>query len=119
MSRRIHPPLAVDEALLNHLTLPPRLPQRQDRDLDGITRALVEQLVTAAQLMRDLPSNDHQSLWDSASRSLTASRSLCAPTGRLERSSLLAELRHVANADFLFLHIQSQNAVVFIQRSPE
>ena len=111
-------PPAVDEALLNHLVLPLQLPQAQDRDLDSIEGALFGRLTEAAKLMRDLPKNDASSLWDSISRSLVSSRSFSVG-GRLERSSLLRELRHVAKADFIFLYIRSQNAGVYIRRSAE
>jgi len=110
--------LLVDEALLNHLELPAQLPQRQDEHLDAIEDALLGQAIAAARVMRDLPENPGYLLWDAVRRSLAACRSVIAADGRLERSALLAELRHVAQGGFLFLHIKSQNAGILLQQYP-
>ena len=112
-------PLRPEEALLNHLSLPAKLPQRQEHNIDGIETALCELLVNAAKTERDLPEQPKPSLWDSITRSLIASRKFVADGGRLERTSLMSELRHVAESEsgFLFLHIRTHNAALLVQRS--
>ncbi len=114
--KRPSPTDSVDEALLNHLALPLQLPQRQDLHLDAVEAALVDHLVAAAKHMRDLSGHPAQALWDSVSRSFRASRTFVS-RGRLEKASLAEELRRVVDFDFLFLHVRSQNAAVFIQQS--
>lgn len=107
---------SMDEILFNHIALPPRLPQREDRDIVSVDAALVTRVTEAAKLIRDLPANPCADTWDSLCRSVAACKTF-STIGRLERSVLKTELKHVAKTGFLLLHLRCQNAAIFIQRS--
>ena len=116
-NRSGHPEAAsMDEILFNHIALPPRLPQREDRDIASVDTALITRVTEAAKLIRDLPANPCTATWDSICRSVAACKAFSA-IGRLERSVLKTELKHVSNTGFLLLHLRCQNAAILIQRS--
>jgi hypothetical protein len=53
--------VAICEALYSHLVLPPQLPHQQDGDLAQLETALLDRLITSAQKVRDVSSqNDFQ-----------------------------------------------------------
>ncbi len=106
----------MDEALINHLSLPPLLPQRQDHDIDKVEVDLVERLVRATKVMRDLPDNPSLEVWDSIRRSLEACKSITV-NRRLEKASLITALRNISRTDFLPVYIGTQNAALFIYHS--
>ncbi|KAL8391947.1 hypothetical protein RB595_002236 [Gaeumannomyces hyphopodioides] len=113
--KRRPPHLTVQDALVNHLAVPVRLPQQQDINIANVEAALLERVILAAKTMRQ---SSHHLLWESVGRSLKASANV-APCGRLDRSVLVNELRHVtsiASLDFLIIYVRGQNAAVFIYR---
>jgi len=112
------PPLSIDEHLVNHLFLPPQLPQGQEPGLTKIELGLLSRLEDAAICMRDLPANPSQELWQSVSRSLASCRRIAA-YGRLDKTVLEAELRRLDPLDFMALNIREQNAGITIHRQSE
>ncbi|KAL8419176.1 hypothetical protein RB594_002398 [Gaeumannomyces avenae] len=112
---RRQPHLMVQDALVNHLAMPVRLPQQQDANIANVEAALLERVILAAKTMRQ---GSHHLLWESIGRSLKASANV-ASCGRLDRSALINELRHVtsvASSDFLIIYVRGQNAAIFIYR---
>jgi len=109
-------PAAIVEVLFNHLALPPNLPQRQDANLAQIEASLVDYLLIASRVLRDLPNHDCYGTWESIRQCLTACKTLNVH-GRIDRTILLRELRYLKLGDFLILHIASQNAGLLIYRS--
>ncbi len=107
---------SIDEALLNHLALPVRLPQVQDRSIENLEAALTDRIVFAAKQMRDLPDNPSSRTWESIRESLETGKSL-AVSHRFNKFSLLAALRQFTRNNFLVLHLRNQNAAVFIYPS--
>jgi hypothetical protein len=113
MGSTIDEALAIGEALVNHLALPPQLPQCQDREIEKVEAALTDRLINAAKLMRDLPGNPRSLVWDSVYRSLEAGKSAVV-NHRLEKFSLVRALQNLANTEYLVVYIRNQNAAVLI-----
>ncbi|KAI5460281.1 hypothetical protein BGZ63DRAFT_454593 [Mariannaea sp. PMI_226] len=113
-----HRNLCVNEALFNHLALPPVLPHRQDPNIREIEDALSERALAAAQFMRDLPSNELYLTWDAVARSLQASKKVHG-NGNIDRSMLARELNALHENDFLILHVRAQNCALFLYRSKD
>jgi hypothetical protein len=97
------------EALVNHITLPPRLPGRQDARLDRVEPGFIALLLNAISKLG--PSGDH----DLLRRSLQSCKVVNAG-GRLHKASLLVALRELQPKDFLILHVGEQNAGLVIRR---
>jgi hypothetical protein len=106
------------ESLFNHITLPPRLPGRQDTRLDRVKRGLVERLLDAIVILSRLPHNDSADEWESLRRSLETCRRVNSG-GRLTKISLLTALRELQGQDFIALHITEQNAALIIRLQEE
>ncbi|RDL37029.1 Uncharacterized protein BP5553_04462 [Venustampulla echinocandica] len=105
---RISP--AILEPLVNHLTLPARLPGQQDSRLYKIEQDLTSLLLDATKELQSAGL-----LVDSLRQSLQTSRVINA-SGRLLLSSLLTALRELPKSEFLVLHIVEQNAALVIRR---
>ncbi|KAB5582293.1 hypothetical protein GE09DRAFT_1197755 [Coniochaeta sp. 2T2.1] len=112
------PPLSIDEHLVNHLFLPPQLPQGQETGINKIELGLLARLEDAAICLRDLPANPSQEVWQSVCRSLASWRSVTA-YGRLDKTVLETELRRLDTRDFMGLYIREQNAGIAIHRQSD
>ncbi|KAI9150138.1 hypothetical protein HJFPF1_09893 [Paramyrothecium foliicola] len=86
------------EALYNHLVLPPQLPHKEDPDVAGLETELLDRLIASAQKIRD------------ASRNIRIG-------GRLDCTSLTTELCTLEDGMFLVIHINCQNAALFVRRA--
>lgn len=115
---QLQPERSVEESLINHLSLPPQLPQHQDLGLERIETALLSRCEDSAMCLRDLPGTTSENVWQSVCRSLAAWRSITA-SGRLDKAVLEIELRRLDHRDFLTLYIREQNAAICIYRSSE
>lgn len=103
---------------MNHLSLPPQLPQHQDPGLEKIESALLSRCEDSAMCLRDLPASVSREAWQSVCRSLAAWRSITA-YGRLDKVVLETELRRLGHGDFLTLYVREQNAAICVHRSSE
>jgi hypothetical protein len=108
------PSTSMIESVFNHVVLPPRLPGRQEADLDNVTLALTQYLVDASRRMGILLNGQFGSEWDSVRRLLECSR-LLNLRGRLDRNSLLTAFRELEVNGLLILHIAEQNAGMLIR----
>lgn len=106
------------ESLFYHVTLPPRLPGKQDHNTEKIEHALASRLLDATRALRDLVDEQSRDQWDCVRRALQSCRIINAG-GRICRNSLLNELRSVECKDLLLLHIAEQNAGLLIRRHHE
>ena len=108
---------STTKALYYHLALPDRLPQSQDMNIRDVEIALMDHLIAACRMFRDVESarSIHCSFWDSIRLSLAASKMINLG-GRIDRAVLLGELRTLRDREFLVLHVQSQNAGILIHR---
>ncbi|ORY62516.1 uncharacterized protein BCR38DRAFT_467122 [Pseudomassariella vexata] len=105
----------VLKSIFDHVALPLQLPQQQDANIQAVESALLDRLVCASCVMRDVDGGRNHQIWESIRRSLTVCKSVNIG-GRLERSRLLLHLREVASSDFLILHVSMQNAGLIIRR---
>jgi hypothetical protein len=136
---------AVD-ALYHHLIFPPKLPPREDGDLDGIAIELnkrARQAADAMSVLSDKLSNErkdpaaagegetpitdeqleevkgHLKIWKDVSTSLKQSHDLTV-LGRVDRESLQNVIRTLASSEdelFILLHVAAQNCGILIYRS--
>ncbi|KAI1012045.1 hypothetical protein LB503_004205 [Fusarium chuoi] len=106
--------LSLNDALYNHLVLPPQLPQRQDSNLDELEKALLNRLLH----MRDLPGNDQSYVWSLIERGLRATQSIHAG-GQVDRTALIRELNDFGESDFLVVYVRSQNCALYVRRSQD
>ena len=102
------------ESVYNHVVLPPRLPGREDRDLEGIERDLMTRLTNACRFIRDL-NHERYTQWDSIRRSLEAARCVNAHR-KINKAPLASELQRLQHDEALILHVVQQNAGVLITK---
>lgn len=114
-----HRQLSLDEALYNHLALPPWLPHRQDPNLNEIEYALTDRLLASVKHLQTLPNNEHSaSVWDAIRRGVTATKGIHLGE-HIDRTALARELNNLGESDFLIVHARSQNCALYISRSQE
>lgn len=112
-------PLSLNDALYNHLVLPPQLPHRQDSNLIEIENAVTDRLLASVKHLRDLPNNDLSYIWSSVERGLLVTKSIHSG-GHVDRTSLVRELNDIfGESDFLVVYVRSQNCALYIRRSQE
>ncbi|KAH8896015.1 hypothetical protein GQ53DRAFT_854400 [Thozetella sp. PMI_491] len=111
-------PAQHDEALINHLALPPQLPQREDGEISGLESRIISRLIRASKSMRDLRDNSRTETWDAVRRSLEASKRITV-IERLERASLVSEFQNLSPDTFLPVYIRAQNAALLIYQSSD
>ncbi|KAJ4247759.1 hypothetical protein NW762_012967 [Fusarium torreyae] len=113
-----HEDISLNDAVYNHLVLPPQLPHRQDANLGEIENTLTDRLLESIKYMRDLPNNDLSSTWNSVGRGLQATKSIHAG-GHVDRTALARELNDLGESDFLVVYVRSQNCALYIRRSQD
>ncbi|PBP16318.1 hypothetical protein BUE80_DR012981 [Diplocarpon rosae] len=106
------PESSLLEDVFNHVALPTKLPGRQDENLDKIEDALVERM--SASLSRLSDSLLDPTFGESLQRSLKVARRINMG-GRLMKSSILDEFKHLNTTDFILIHVAEQNAVLLIR----
>ncbi|CVK86307.1 uncharacterized protein FPRN_06247 [Fusarium proliferatum] len=109
---------SLNDALYNHLVLPPQLPQRQDANLDELEKALLSRFLVSVKHMRDLPGNDQSYVWSLIERGLRATQSIHAG-GHVDRTALIRELNDFGGSDFLVVYVRSQNCALYVRRSQD
>ncbi|KAM0348261.1 hypothetical protein ACHAPU_004229 [Fusarium lateritium] len=114
-----HEPLSLNDALYNHLVLPPQLPHRQDSNLNEIEDAVNDRLLASVKHLRDLPNNDLGYVWSSVERGLLATKSIHSG-GHVDRTALMRELNDLfGESDFLVVYVRSQNCALYVRRSQD
>ncbi|KAI1136366.1 hypothetical protein F5Y05DRAFT_106727 [Hypoxylon sp. FL0543] len=111
----ISTPPGVLKSLFNHVALPAKLPSGSESNIDEIERGLLDRLIVAAKLMRDIQDDNYWRVWDSLRRSLLLSKALNIG-GKLERSQLTSRLKEFRDTDLVILHVATQNAGVIIHK---
>ncbi|KAK0726366.1 hypothetical protein B0T21DRAFT_453008 [Apiosordaria backusii] len=114
----------MEVALFNHLALPVRVPASEDSNLDEIEIKLTDHLIANVRHMceatrQPYQANSHSSdipkAWDSIRLCLELSKAVNR-SGRVNRTTLLSELRYLGPNNALIIHISSQNAALLIHR---
>ena len=108
----------VLHSLFNHIALPSCLPQKQELHIAEIEQALVNHLLDAVRIIRDVQVGDCRRVWDSLRRTLVSYKTLHIH-GHLERSQLMSHLRQLQPGDLIILHVANQNAGIFVYKPTE
>ncbi|OTA65961.1 hypothetical protein K449DRAFT_366540 [Hypoxylon sp. EC38] len=111
----VRTPDGVLKSLFNHVALPAKLPSGSESNTDEIERGLLDRLIVAAKLMRDVQDDVCWEVWDSLRRSLLLAKSLNV-SGKLERSQLISNLKQLGDTDIVILHVATQNAGIIIHK---
>jgi hypothetical protein len=117
--------MAIDvtllQALLTHLTLPPRIRE----DLDVADRVLAPELTKLAiasfRRLQKLTDGDFDTEYDNVCMNLSASLSLQGDSGYDEAALLqqFATIRNATSIAFLIVHVPAQNAALLIWKAAE
>jgi hypothetical protein len=109
------------ESLVNHISLPPRLPGKQESEdwTDQIESALTERVLNASRTFSKL-AQDERSMyqWECTRIVLQTCKAVKAGC-RLNKTALLTEFRRFNHNGFLILHVAEQNAGLLIRRQHE
>jgi hypothetical protein len=100
--------------VFNHLVLPPRLPHKQDTNIESIGDAIIVRLIQATSTLSRLVSREQTSPWHAIRQYLQRCQSLHV-NGRLDKLSLILEFRNFNQERPLLLHIAEQNAALIIR----
>ena len=109
------------DALVNHITLPPRLPFRDDLKGGAVEQALAQRLQGQARAFREAVDAEHYGTWSTICRALDQFVSLHSSRSRhLDKGALKTAFNDLStsNSDFdtLILHIVIQNAGLIIRK---
>ncbi|KAI9765237.1 MAG: hypothetical protein M1840_007729 [Geoglossum simile] len=109
------PPLL--ELVFNHVALPPQLPAKQDgrNDQIRVERALTDRLLDASRTLRDNTRDEFGSHWERIRHLLQTCKTVNAGA-KLDRPTLLSNLRTLERNDLVILHVAEQNAGLLIRR---
>ncbi|KAM3084368.1 hypothetical protein ACMFMG_001526 [Clarireedia jacksonii] len=100
--------MALLEPIFNHLVLPPKLPARQDADIEAIQQSIMTRLIDACDILEG-----STGLFSSVCRSLRLS--LDVNIGHLEKGSMLQAFGNLQPNDILILHVVEQNAALLVR----
>ncbi|KAK7031583.1 hypothetical protein R3P38DRAFT_3507220, partial [Favolaschia claudopus] len=108
---------------INHLFLPPKLPQQDDSDNGTVLREFLEHISHCAQLFvngleRDDVDSDIQNRWRLIQRMLCNFADLHR-IGGLSKNTLQSAVCEMQVDDVLCFHVQAQNAGIILRRATE
>ena len=104
--------------LFNHVFLPPQLPHRDDSRNGTGDRALVEHLIEACHVFRDLNHTDYYKSWSTVLRSLRTFAALHRENNSLSKNALQSAFGDAKDGAILVLHIAIQNSGLIIRKVP-
>ncbi len=109
------------DALVTHVTLPPRLPFRDDLKGGAVDRALVQRLARHARGFRDIVDADHYKSWSLICRAVDQFSKLhSSKSNHLDKEALQNAFVDLSDSnsdnDVLILHIATQNAGLIIRK---
>ncbi|MCJ1431211.1 hypothetical protein MMC27_000562, partial [Xylographa pallens] len=103
------------ESLANHVALPSRLPGQPETYIHQIEHALTVRLLHASRILRDVTHGELSHRWE-CTRHILQTCSDVNASGKLDKTSLMTELRRLEREHALILHVTEQNAGLFVQR---
>lgn len=116
MALSSRPSRSVLESVIAHVSLPPKLPGRQESALPQIEKALATYSVRASTSLRDwLVRDDSHSHWDSI-RNLLQTCLTLNNGGSLDQTRLLDAFGTLRKGHPLILHIAEQNSGLLIRK---
>lgn len=105
--------------IFNHVFLPTRVPQADDRGNGSGDRALAEQLIQSAVLFRDGNDPQYYQQWSTVCRALRTFATLHRYNNALSKESLMLVFRGLTDGDILTLHLAIQNCGLIIRKNAE
>lgn len=105
--------------IFNHVFLPTRVPQADDRGNGSGDRALAEQLIQSAVLFRDGNDPQYYQQWSTVCRALRTFATLHRYNNALSKESLMLVFRGLTDGDILTLHLAIQNSGLIIRKNAE
>lgn len=100
-------------SVFNHLVLPPKLPGRQDADIESVEHDILSRLLHACETLGTLPGQEREGTWHSVRRQLVVCRDLNC--GSFDRMSLISAFSNLSNDYPVTLHIAEQNCAIVIR----
>jgi len=102
------------ESVFNHLVLPPKLPGRQDGDIEGLERDILSRLIRACESLGTLPGQRTEEAWNSVRRQLV----VCLDLHRrsFDSESLISAFSNLSDDCPVTVHIAEQNCAIIIRR---
>jgi len=106
------------DALINHVTLPPRLPFKDDGDGGATDRALAQRLEKHSRAFRSNSDTQYYHQWCIICRALDHFVTLHNSSGHLGKDTLKNAFIDISNSDgdILIVHIATQNAGLIIRK---
>ncbi|KAI0484077.1 hypothetical protein GGR56DRAFT_8381 [Xylariaceae sp. FL0804] len=103
-------------SVFNHLVLPPRVPDGQDEDLEGISRDILQRVIRACRRVQSLSTGHVADAYSQVQSSLHAC--LVINRGdRLDKTILEDQFCQLSPEKLLVLHVLEQNAALLIRQS--
>lgn len=100
--------------VFNHFVLPPKLPDKQDANVESTGDAIIVRLIKATSTLSRLAGQEQIPHWYAIRQYLRRFQSLHAQ-GRLEKLSLVSKFRNFDHEQPLLLHIAEQNAALIVR----
>lgn len=104
--------MASLEAVFNHLVLPPKLPGREDANLEDLSQDFVQRLLASCAKLESFVLSDLGQIISSLRHSLRVCGEL--NRGRLDRKSLISAFQTIKEQP-LILHVVEQNTALLIR----
>ena len=110
--------LLILDALVAHVTLPPRLPFKDDNVGGAVDTALARRLVKHAQFFRDNGDMEYYNQWCIVCRALFNFAQLHSAGTHLSKDLVKDALLDISKSerDFLIIHVATQNAGLIIRK---
>ncbi|KAH6649391.1 hypothetical protein F5144DRAFT_542592 [Chaetomium tenue] len=102
------------ESVFNHIVLPPKLPGRQDADLDAVGNNILTRLIHASETLAALPGQETQEAWQSVRQLLLTCLEL--HQDGFDKASLPNAFSQLGVGCPVILHIAEQNCAILIRR---
>ena len=111
-------PVHVFDALVNHVTLPPRLPFKNDNHGGATERALAQRLARQSHAFRSNMDPRYYHQWSIICRALDRYVTLHGTSGNISGDTLKSAFNDISNSDgdYLIAHIATQNAGLIIRK---
>jgi hypothetical protein len=103
--------------LFYHIVLPPRVPEKQDSDLEYLSCALLKRLIAACDEFEKLGGP----LWSKPIQDVLSSLNIATDLieRRLEKSTIIEHFRQLRPGLTIILHVDQQNAAVLVRQENE
>ena len=106
------------KSLCSHAALPPKLPGKQESNLEEVEQALTSRLLDACRTLRNATDDEVFHKLERTRKILQICKDLHSG-GRLSKTTLVTGFGTLERKDLLILHIAEQNAGLLVRRDHE